>query len=169
MSHVVKPVTYSQTWTFFDDAWHDGNAPVMGVRTHATWLASTVFDGARAFEGTAPDLDRHCARVNRSAANFGLKPVVDVETWIGLAREGIARFDANAELYVRPMYWAQHGAGAACCSIPKPPIGACASMRRRCRNQAAMRSRCRRFAGRPWNARRSTPRQPASIRTIRAR
>jgi len=66
---------------------------------------------ARAFEGVAPDLDRHCARVNRSAVNFRLKPVVDIETWIGLAREGIARFGARAELYIRPMYWAQHGAG----------------------------------------------------------
>lgn len=111
MSHIVKPVSYSPTWTFFDGAWHEGNAPIMGVRTHATWLASTVFDGARAFEGTVPDLDLHCMRANRSAANFGLKPVVDVETWIGLAQEGIARFAANAELYIRPMYWAQHGAG----------------------------------------------------------
>ena len=73
--------------------------------------ASTVFDGARAFEGVAPDLDRHCARVNQSAVNFKLKPVVDTETWLGLAREGIARFAANAELYIRPMYWAQNGSG----------------------------------------------------------
>jgi branched-chain amino acid aminotransferase len=83
----------------------------MGPRTHAAWLGSTVFDGARAFEGVAPDLDRHCARVNRSATNFGLKPVVDPDTWLGLARDGIKRFARNAELYIRPMYWAQHGAG----------------------------------------------------------
>ena len=83
----------------------------MGPRTHAAWLGSTVFDGARAFEGTTPDLDRHCARVNQSAINFKLKPVVDLDTWLGLAREGIARFAPRAELYVRPMYWAQHGAG----------------------------------------------------------
>ena len=83
----------------------------MGPRTHAAWLASTVFDGARAFEGVAPDLDRHCARVNQSAINFKLKPVVDTETWLGLAREGIARFAPNAELYIRPMYWAQNGSG----------------------------------------------------------
>jgi branched-chain amino acid aminotransferase len=49
--------------------------------------------------------------VNWSATNFRLKPMVNTETWIGLAREGIARFGANAELYVRPMYWAQHGSG----------------------------------------------------------
>ncbi len=111
MTNIIKPVSYSQTWTFFEGQWHEGNAPIMGPRTHAAWLGSTVFDGARAFEGVAPDLDRHCARVNWSATNFRLKPVVDTETWIGLAREGIARFGANAELYIRPMYWAQHGSG----------------------------------------------------------
>jgi branched-chain amino acid aminotransferase len=83
----------------------------MGPRTHAAWLGSVVFDGARAFEGVAPDLDRHVARANQSATNFGLKPVVDTGTWLGLATEGIARFAANAELYVRPMYWAQNGSG----------------------------------------------------------
>ena len=83
MAHIAKPVTYSQTWTFFEGKWHDGNAPIMGPRTHAAWLGSTVFDGARAFEGVSPDLDRHCARVNWSATNFRLKPVVDTETWIG--------------------------------------------------------------------------------------
>jgi branched-chain amino acid aminotransferase len=111
MVHLAKPVSYSQTWTFFEGKWHEGNAPIMGARTHAAWLASMVFDGARAFEGVSPDLDRHCARVNWSATNFRLKPVVDAGTWIGLAREGIARFAPNAELYVRPMYWAQNGSG----------------------------------------------------------
>jgi branched-chain amino acid aminotransferase len=111
MAYIAKPIDYSRTWTFFDGEWHEDNIPIMGPRTHAAWLASTVFDGARAFEGVAPDLDRHCARVNQSAVNFKLKPVVDTETWLGLAREGLARFDADAELYIRPMYWAQHGVG----------------------------------------------------------
>ncbi len=85
--------------------------PIMGPRTRGLWLASTIFDGARAFEGVMPDLDRHCTRVNQSAINFGLKPVVDLGTWLGLVREGIARFPANAELYIRPMYWPQNGVG----------------------------------------------------------
>jgi branched-chain amino acid aminotransferase len=106
-----RPVSYSQTWTFFEGEWHEGNVPIAGPRTHGLWLGSTIFDGARAFEGVAPDLDRHCARVNQSALNFGLKPVVDLATWLGLAREGIARFAPTAELYIRPMYWPQHGAG----------------------------------------------------------
>jgi branched-chain amino acid aminotransferase len=111
MGQTVKPVIYSPTWTFFDGDWHEGNVPIMGPRTHAAWLGSTVFDGARAFEGVAPDLDRHCARINQSAVHFGLKPVVTTETWLQLSRAGIARFAANAELYIRPMYWPQTGAG----------------------------------------------------------
>lgn len=97
----------SKTWTFFEGDWHEGNLPIFGVRTHAAWLCSMVFDGARAFEGVTPDLDLHCARVNDSAKKLYLKPVVPTETWIRLAREGIARFDRDAALYIRPMYWAE--------------------------------------------------------------
>ena len=99
----------SRTWTFFAGDWHDGNVPIMGPRTHAAWLGSMVFDGARAFEGVAPDLDLHCARVNQSAANFFLNPLVSVETWLGLVGDGLKRFDRDAELYIRPMYWAETG------------------------------------------------------------
>jgi branched-chain amino acid aminotransferase len=96
-----------RTWTFFEGEWREGNTPIMGVRTHAVWLCSVVFDGARAFEGVAPDLDLHCARVNESAAKLFLKPVVSTEAWVKLAREGITRFDKEAALYIRPMYWAE--------------------------------------------------------------
>ena len=55
---------WSKTWTFYDGDWHEGNVPLCGVRTHAVWLGSSVFDGTRAFEGTTPDADLHFARVN---------------------------------------------------------------------------------------------------------
>ena len=100
--------TWSKTWTFFEDAWHEGNVPMLGPRTHATWLCSMVFDGARAFEGVTPDIELHCARANESAAKLYLKPVVSVDTWIRLAREGMQKFDKDAALYIRPMYWAEH-------------------------------------------------------------
>lgn len=98
---------WSQTWTFFEDAWQEGNIPIMGPRTHAAWLCSMVFDGARYFEGVAPDLELHCARVNDSARKLYLQPVVSVETWVRLAHEGIAKFDGETALYIRPMYWAE--------------------------------------------------------------
>lgn len=100
---------FSKTWTFFEGDWHEGNIPIMGVRTHAAWLGSSVFDGARAFEGVTPDLDLHCARVNESAKAMLLKPVVTPETWMGLATEGMRRFDAGTALYIKPMYWAEEG------------------------------------------------------------
>jgi branched-chain amino acid aminotransferase len=98
---------WSKTWTFFEGDWHEGNIGIMGPRTHAAWLCSVVFDGARAFEGVTPDIDLHCARVNDSARRLFLKPVVTTETWIKLAREGIAKFEKDAALYIRPMYWAE--------------------------------------------------------------
>jgi len=98
---------WSKTWTYFEDAWHEGNVPIMGPRSHAAWMCSTVFDGARSYEGVAPDLALHCARVNASAATLYLKPTVDVDTWVRLARDGIARFDPATALYIRPMYWAE--------------------------------------------------------------
>jgi branched-chain amino acid aminotransferase len=102
---------FSNTWTFFEESWHPGNVPLFGPRTHAAWLGSTVFDGARAFEGVSPDLDLHMGRVNLSASNFKLKPVVSPERWMALARDGIDRFDKDAALYIRPMYWARDGVG----------------------------------------------------------
>lgn len=99
----------SQTWTFFEGGWHEGNVGILGPRTHAAWLGTMVFDGARAFEGVTPDLDMHCARINESAEHFLLKPVVSVERWIELTHEGIKRFAPGTPLYIRPMYWADTG------------------------------------------------------------
>ena len=98
---------WSKTWTFFEEDWHEGNVALMGPRSHAAWLASSVFDGARAFEGVTPDLDLHLSRINRSAGAMNLKPVVTQETWLALAKDGLKRFDRNAALYIRPMYWAE--------------------------------------------------------------
>jgi len=100
---------WSKTWTFLgsDGQWHSGNVPIMGPRTHAAWLCSVAFDGARAFDGVAPDLDLHCARVNDSATKLFLKPTVSADRWVELAWEGIAKFDGKIALYIRPMYWAE--------------------------------------------------------------
>ena len=101
---------WSQTFTFVDGQWLDGNTPFIGARTHAFWLGSSVFDGARAFEGVTPDLDLHCGRLNRSAATMGLKPLMSVEAIVDLVQEGLKKFAPGAAVYIRPMYWAEHGA-----------------------------------------------------------
>jgi hypothetical protein len=98
---------WSKTWTFFESAWHEGKIGITGPRTHAAWLCSVVFEGARAFEGVTPDLELHCARVNDSAKKLFLKPTLATEGWVRLGREGIQRFDKDAALYIRPMYWGE--------------------------------------------------------------
>ena len=106
---VVDTKAQSKTWTYLDGDWHEGNVAIIGPRSHAMWLGSSVFDGARWFEGVAPDLDLHCERVNRSATNLGLKPTMAADAIAGLARDGLKKFDGKTAVYIRPMYWAEHG------------------------------------------------------------
>ena len=104
-THLMDPTpmpAWSQTFTFLDGEWLEGNHPIVGARTHAFWLGTSVFDGARAFEGVTPDLDQHCARLNRSAKAMCLKPTMSVEAMLELAREGMKKFKPGAELYIRP-------------------------------------------------------------------
>lgn len=91
--------------TFFEGKWHEGNIPVMRAADHGAWLGSTVFDGARYFDGMAPDLDLHSARVNRSAEAMLLTPTMAAQEIEGIARDGFKLYDKTAALYVRPMYW----------------------------------------------------------------
>jgi branched-chain amino acid aminotransferase len=109
MTSELMSAAPSKTWTFFNGDWHEGNVPIMGVRTQAAWLGASVFDGARAFEGVTPDLDLHFQRVNASAGHLHLKPSVTIETWLSLTADGLRRFDPAAALYIRPMYWAEGG------------------------------------------------------------
>ena len=97
----------SETWTFVDGEWLDGNPGLMGPRSHAFWQASCVFDGARVFEGVMPDIDLHSARVNRSAVALGLRATMEPGAIAELAREGAKKFGPDSQLYVRPMYWAE--------------------------------------------------------------
>jgi branched-chain amino acid aminotransferase len=103
----VPVAWYTQTWTWFNNGWQEGNPPIMGPRTHAAWLGSSVFDGARVFEDVMPDIGKHCARVNRSAETLGLKATVDTQAIIDLSREGAKRFSPGTALYVKPMYWGE--------------------------------------------------------------
>ncbi|HKL68185.1 branched-chain amino acid aminotransferase [Salibaculum sp.] len=91
--------------TYFDGAWHDGDIPVIKGADHGAWLGSNVFDGARFVNGLAPDLDKHCARVNRSAEALMLVPTVTTRDMVEIVREGLAAYPPGAAVYIRPMYW----------------------------------------------------------------
>ena len=98
-----------QAFTYFDGEWLDGNPGIFGPMTHAVWLGSLVFDGARAFDGMAPDLDLHCRRTTRSATALGLAETVNADRILELARDGISKFPKGTALYIRPMFWATSG------------------------------------------------------------
>jgi branched-chain amino acid aminotransferase len=103
----IDPATTSIC--YFRGQWAEGAVPLMTSATNAAWLANTVFDGARAFEGVAPDLDRHCERVIRSAHTLGLQPTKTAEEIQALALEGVSFFPHGTALYIRPMFWAETG------------------------------------------------------------
>lgn len=92
--------------TYFDGTWHNGDLSVMKAADHGSWLGSTIFDGARYFEGIAPDLRAHCARANRSAAALMITPTVTTDDMVQIIREGLAAYPKTSAVYIRPMYWA---------------------------------------------------------------
>lgn len=95
--------------TFFEGKWLEGNPPIIGAMSHAAWLGSVVFDGARAFDGVMPDLDKHCQRVIRSAEAFGMNPPMSAVEIEALAREGAAKFPPGTALYIRPTMFSDGG------------------------------------------------------------
>ena len=95
--------------TYFDGVWHDGDVPIMRAADHGSWLGSSVFDGARMFEGVTPDLDAHCTRVNRSAQALMITPTISSEGMVEIVREGLEAYARGAAVYIRPMYWALDG------------------------------------------------------------
>jgi branched-chain amino acid aminotransferase len=129
--------------TYFNDSWHAGDLPIMRAADHGSWLGSTVFDGARYVNGMAPDLEAHCARVNRSAEALMITPTVATQEMVGIVREGLSLYPRDAAVYIRPMYWAidgdptaivpsPNGTGFAICleEIPMPPEGASTTLTR---------------------------------------
>lgn len=95
--------------TYFQGQWHDGDLAVMKAADHGSWLGTTVFDGARMVNGLTPDLDRHCARVNRSAEALMITPTVSPDDMVAIIREGLASYAPGTAVYIRPMYWALEG------------------------------------------------------------
>lgn len=129
---------------YIDGEWLEGNPPLLGPMTHASWMSSIVFDGARAFEGVTPDLDLHCERLIDSARKMGLAPPLSAGEVREIALDGVGRFPNGSALYIRPMMWAEDGfivpdarSTRFCCTLfaaamPEPKgFGVCRSSFRR--------------------------------------
>jgi branched-chain amino acid aminotransferase len=95
--------------TYFNGSWAEGNTPLFGAMDHSVWLGSSVFDGARSIRGHMPDLRLHLQRVITSSERVGLVCPLSVDEMEQLVREGVAKFPADAELYVRPLVFGTDG------------------------------------------------------------
>lgn len=94
---------------YFEGSWRKEAPMVAGPTDLGFWSASSVFDGARAIGGCAPDLDRHCARLMRSATAIGLTPELTGQAVLDLCVEGIKALPADRDYYVRPMFFCRDG------------------------------------------------------------
>ena len=95
--------------TYFEGAFHEGNPRVMGPLDQSFWFATQVFDGARAFDGVMPDIERHCARCLNSARVMGMAPEQSAGELVDLAADMVRRFPRDRHLYIRPTYWSGQG------------------------------------------------------------
>ncbi len=129
--------------TYFNGSWHDSDVPIMSAADHGAWLGSGVFDGARWVNGLSPDLDKHCARVNRSAEALMVTPTVSTDDMVAIILDGLRQYGGSEAIYIRPMYWGIDGdrtaiipnansTGFAICleEIPMPPETASATLTR---------------------------------------
>jgi len=110
--------TGSNIRTYFEGTWHDRDMPIMRAADHGSWLGTTVFDGARYFEGMAPDLDAHCARITRSAQALMITPTKTGAEIAEIVRDGLQAYSKGTAVYIRPMFWALHGGQSSI--VPKP-------------------------------------------------
>lgn len=102
-------------WTFFEGKWFEGNPKFIGPLSHGSWMGSPVFDGARIFNGSAPDLMAHCERIIKSAEAMLMKSPVSANTIYELTKIGAKKFE-NKDLYVRPLIWAEESMGLLRCN-----------------------------------------------------
>lgn len=94
---------------YYDGEWLAEAPTLIGPMDHAFWMGTSVFDGARAFEGRAPDLRLHCERLMRSAAAMNLKPPLNADEVEALCIEAVRRVPKDAAYYIRPMFFARNG------------------------------------------------------------
>ncbi len=97
------------TITFTQGTWHDGSPALIKPRDHGFWLASAVFDGARALAGAVPDLERHCKRLIKSGQLMSMQPSITAEEIVKLVWDGIAKFPNDSELYICPILYPTGG------------------------------------------------------------
>jgi len=95
---------------YYNGHWSESEPKVLGPLDQAFWMGSAVFDGARAFDGLVPDLDKHCQRLIESAEKMNLSPKQNAKEIEALCLEGVSKLPRNEDYYIRPMFYPVDGA-----------------------------------------------------------
>ena len=101
--------------SFVNGSWVQGNEKIIGPLSHGSWMGSPVFDGARYFNGVAPDLKDHCKRVIKSAKAMLMDPKISYDEIFDLSIEGIKKLGKDKDIYIRPLIWAEDSMGLLRC------------------------------------------------------
>ena len=116
-------------FTHFENAWQEGAPLVQTAMAQSFMHGSTVFDGARAFSGCVPDLDRHFSRLINSAEVMGLKSPFSVQEITEIITPGAFCAPKGYLLFIDPfIYWSEvrayefDNAIGAIVLAPPPPI-----------------------------------------------
>lgn len=96
-------------WALYQGRSQSGDVNSVGPATQAMWLGAMVFDGARAFEGTVPDLMGHFPHCVQSALALGLEPAIEVDEMFGIAIESVRHRPSGTEFYIGLMIWEKEG------------------------------------------------------------
>ncbi len=94
---------------WYNGTWSEEQPILTGPMDHAFWMSTVVFDGARSIQRRVPDLDLHCERLIRSAKSMLLQPTLSAEAVCQLSIDAVRKMPADAELYIRPMFFARTG------------------------------------------------------------
>ena len=89
--------------------WSNEPVAVSGAMDLGFWSGVSVFDGARAIQGCAPDLNLHCERLIHSAKALGTPTEMTGAEVLELCLEGLSQLDASRDYYIRPMMFAKEG------------------------------------------------------------
>ncbi|MEW6483354.1 MAG: branched-chain amino acid aminotransferase [Pseudomonadota bacterium] len=99
----------NQEIIWYNGEWSTTDKPAIGITDHALWMASTVFDGARAVKGHLPDLEAHCQRAIRSALSMGMEPKITADEIIRLVHQGLARLPHDTDYYIKVLFFSPGG------------------------------------------------------------
>lgn len=104
-----------KAYSFVNGQWFEGNPPIIGPISHASWLGSPVFDGARIFNNCSPDIFLHFQRLIKSAKNMLMEPPVKESELLNFTHDGLKFFPVGTDLYIRPLIWAENSMGLLRC------------------------------------------------------